>query len=432
VYITGSAVNGSEVTGILYGATPPANVNYPDRKTCDSSPNWANDPNIFLPRSIRTENNTFANNDTGVVAGTARWVGVRNNMFTNNYINPPVDGDQTGGNIFMDQCADTVQIFSNQMYGPTYLHTLGPELWGRNIDVENNNPISGYAGEGIMLNSTYMATVKDNYTVNNGRASTTGGILAWSPGPGGACNQIPRDLQTATISGNISTGQAYGLRFGDRDSDNRNVMNNVTVTSDNTFVPNSVAALALDSLFVTLPGYLGPSPTLTPGSPVSPRALAIDAVSPVSSKCSTPGRDRETFTFPAADVSGANNVASIEVIFRIQGNDDTGSGGPTNYGEVCHLLYIPSANVVYLDDTSAGYTWSGGSSVVGAGGSYLGTNNPVPYCTIHAGSGSSNVQTEPYNVDLTLDIEFGPSSWTSSKKHMYVVTTYPANLCPFL
>src|SRR5205085_6993172 len=97
------------------------------------------------------------------------------------------------------------------MTGPsTYPQISGLELWGRNIDVQGNY-ITGYPAEGIGTNSIFNATIRNNLIMNNDQLLTnqnlnhgfpvsTGGIVAWTSGPGGVCDPIPRDTQTLTIS----------------------------------------------------------------------------------------------------------------------------------------------------------------------------------------------------------------------------------------
>ncbi len=178
--------------------------------------------------------------------------------------------------------------------------------------------------------------------------------------------------------------------------------------------------------FVTLIGsYIAPA-TAT-GSPqyeqTFPRALPVQTISPVPSRCSLPGSDRETFTFSASDVYGSGNIFWLQGMFSISGNDATGSGGPDNGAQGCHFIYYASPyNVLYLDGPNGGNNWVG-SSVVGPGGS----DPSNDYCTIHAGSPASHVQIGPKILELTLDIEFPSSSSTSSHKHMYVIAADSSN-----
>jgi len=200
-----------------------------DRKACDNNPNFRNDTAVSLPRNIRIEGNTFNNNNTGTVAGIARWLGLRDNTFTNNYLNWQVLGNDTGGTVFIDQCMDTVQVHNNYLTGPSpsalTKGASGLELWGRNIDAAGNTILS-YPGDGIDANSAFNTTIRNNTTQNNGTWSATGGILVWTSGPGGPCDPIPRDTQSVTISANTSTGQAYGILLGDRGL-SRNTINNL-------------------------------------------------------------------------------------------------------------------------------------------------------------------------------------------------------------
>jgi hypothetical protein len=416
VYMHDSAVNSSAITGILAGAN---GGDYRAGRVCDANPNFNNDLSVFLPRNIRIENTAFQNNNTGSVAMIARWVGLRNNTFNNNYIRPQVVGNEAGGNVFIDQCTDTVQIYNNVMTGPsTYPLTSGLELWGRNLDIQGNT-ITGFPNEGIGGNSVYNANIAANHAQNNGWHTAIGGILAWTSGPGGPCDAVPRDTQTVTISGNTSTGQAYGVFLGDRDSASRDTINNLVITGDNTLQPG--AEVFMDP-FVTLNGasIAFPITSRAPqGDQTLPRALPVQAISPAAAKCSTPGSDRETFTFSASDVFGAGNIFWLQGTFSIAGNDADGGGGPDGGAQGCHFIYYAAPyNTLYLDGPNGGSNWSG-SSPVGPGGSDLSNG----YCTIHAGSPASQVQTEPKILNLTLDVEFPFSSSTSSRKHMFVITS---------
>jgi hypothetical protein len=422
VYIHDSAINNSAVTGILLGSNTP--TNYGDRKVCDNNPNFSNDTSVSLPRNIRIESNSFGNNNTGTIAGGMRWLALRNNSFTNNFKNWQVEGNATGGTIFIDQCGDTVEISGNTTFtGPAPSDRTngasGLELWGRNITVQGNT-ISGYPSEGIGVNSAYNVTITSNWIQNNSRrtdAALLGGIQIQARSLG-ACSPIPRDVDTITISANHSNYQPYGVLLGEDAGDSRNTINSATIATDNDLTSNTSAAIWLRPM-VTLNAYSGLAPTPDPGSTRTPRALAIDTVSPITSRCSTPGSDRETFKFAAGEVTGAGNVSSLEGVFSIPGNDADGTGGPgpSTGAPYCHFFYDRGTNVVYLDDQNASYTWSGGSSVVGPGGSPLSNG----YCRIYAGSASSAVQVEAKVLSLILDVEFLSSTYLSSRKHMYVV-----------
>ena len=425
IYISGSAINSSEVTGILSGV----NGAWYGHRWCDLpglQPAFKDNPYEPSPRNIRIEDNTFANNNTGAIGlNNARWVGLRNNTFTNNYINPQA-GNEAGGSVFFDQCTDTVQIYRNTLTGPsTWDRTDGLELWGRNIDVGADDPnqrntISGYRSEGISINSVFNTAIKNNTTLNNGAWNSTGGILVTTSGPGGSCDPVPRDTETVTISGNTSAGQLYGVYLGDRVRSTNTVKDTITV--DNS------GPVGLDA-YVTLNGW-SPGTAPTPEAPraeqVLPRALAVDPISPVWRKCSIVGSPREVFTFPASDVKGSSNIAWLQGIFSVSGNDDTGEGGPDNGAQGCHFIYLPPANpasctpssgcgALYLDGDSGGFNWVPASpSVVGPGGIDLANS----YCRIRAGSPDSRVVFEPKVLKLTLDIEF----LSSSRKHMYTIT----------
>lgn len=120
VYIHHSAINFSEITGILYNG----NTEY-DARHCDTNPNvpndttFANNQAVSLPRNIRIENNTFYGNRTGAMGGGARWVGLRDNYFANNYTYPQA-GNEQGGTVEFDECSDKVEIMRNTLTAPAY------------------------------------------------------------------------------------------------------------------------------------------------------------------------------------------------------------------------------------------------------------------------------------------------------------------------
>jgi hypothetical protein len=414
VYIHDTDASGSATTGILVLG----GQDY-DRKQCDSIANFSNDSNVLVPRNIRIEANTFYNNNGGTVALLqGRWVGLRNNTFVNNFVNPP-PGDDVGGNVFFNQCTDTAQISWNTMTGPNSLtSTQGLELWGRNITAASNN-ISNYPFEAIQANSTLNATIQNNSATNNGRhPQGAAGILVWGREPGAPCNQIPRDTQTVTISGNTSTGQAYGIFLGERNF-SRNTISNITLTG-NTLGPPGFE-IVRDEI-VTLNAFSGPEPTLRPATDTLPRALPIDAVAPFSSRCPSPGLGSrsETFTFGGGQVTGAEHLASIEVAFSVPANpDDDGTNGPVAVAghPFCHFFYDKLTNTVLLDDPYTLFTWPY-ASVLGPGGTDISNG----YCTVRAASSGPQPAPEPKVLTLKLTVDFLPSDWLSSKKYMYVIT----------
>jgi hypothetical protein len=313
------------------------------------------------------------------------------------------------------------------MTGPTnppYQKTSGLELWGRNIDAEDNN-ISGYPNEGIAANSTLNATIKNNQLLNNDTNRGTlnysiGGIVVTTAGYG-PCDGVPRDNQNTTISDNTSTGQAYGMDLFDRGI-SRNVIDNLRITGDNTLEPNITAAI-FQRWMVTPNGFLnqsGYSPVLSqmpndpPGVPNIGRVRALPILnSPQYPLCPASGAtdaDRDTFTFSAADAYGPSSLSDLEVVFSVGGNDADGSGGPDGGARGCHFIFFPSSSTLYLDGPNGGYNWIG-SSVVGSGGTDLSNG----YCTVHAGSSASQVQMGTRNLDLTLDMSF-----TSSSSHLHI------------
>src|SRR5258708_7412436 len=232
VYIHNSAVNFSGVTGILASEGGPLYT----YKFCDGyrvnatndTVDFANAHELFGPRNIRIEGNEFDNNNTGAFGFfTVRWLGMRNNTFRNNYIDPQV-GNNAGGETGLGECADQAEITGNHFFGQnTSAATAAMELYGRNINVHDNADIASHGWEGMSLHSALNATVKNNTIYNNDWSSglpngiTTGGIQL-TTSFGGGCDGTPRDTQTVTITGNNISGQPYGIHFSDHGYLSRN------------------------------------------------------------------------------------------------------------------------------------------------------------------------------------------------------------------
>ena len=442
VYIHETAINSSAVTGIIYGANPatPA-INYADHNFCDHFTGSFRDDvsSVFLPRNIRIEWNTFQGNNTGAMGGGARWVGLRNNTFTNNYINPQV-GNTAGGTVEFDPCSDTIQIYKNQMTGPSYANTSGLELWGRNLNIQTNT-ISGYANEGIGLNSVYNASIlgfpaeipiNRNLLQNNDTNAVrsqpfyTGGILVQDRG-GPGCDPDPRDTQTVTISGNTSTGQAFGIDLGYA-GDGTGILNGLTLSqnnlSSNSQYPvwqNPMVWLNQASFDTSDQPFLGDTaPHPGYGTDPIPSAVSINPKCPSS----PPSSNRQTFTFQAVDNLGWQHVQSIEVQFG------GSASGPDSGANGCRFFFangapangVPSGTI-YLDSLSGGYTYNS-SSAVGAGND-LQNDSASPTCLIHAGT--SQVTSIGTNLlKLSLDLEFR-GALRGTTRYMYMIVENDRN-----
>ena len=412
VYIHDNAFNNSAVTGIVYGTNGAGAAH--TSPVCDSNPIFKNDPNVFAPRNIRIENNTFLDNNTGAMGGGAmRWVLLQNNQFRINYRNPQA-GDAIGGTIEFDPCADKLNILGNTLIGPSYLHTDGMELYSRSMTIQGNT-VSGYAREGIGLHSAIDAIVTGNTLTGNGGFISTGGIMVASvESIQGPCVDA-RDTRLLSLSGNNSTGQIYGIHLLDHDDFNSNRVYDITVGS-------TQGGVGVDSLIKILGnsavGQFSPLPSLG-----GPRTLPMLPVNPAKPRCSTqPLGTRQVFSFPVANASGKANITSVEVVFSVTGADDSGAGGPDNGALGCHFFYQNSGARVWLDGPGGGFNWIG-SSQLGLG---IGTDISNGYCTIHAGSASSGYTTDPndlYNSQLNLDIEFPSSNSSGARKHIYSVVT---------
>ena len=437
VYIHDNLINASSLTGIQYGDD---NEN-DDRKTCDAAPTcaisstqcWANLASLSEPRNIRIENNTFVGNNTGAMGGAARWLALRKNTFTNNYIQPQA-GNFAGGTVEFDACSDTIQIYDNQMTGPSPVEPNvlgGLELRGRNIYVETND-ISLYPWVGVGASSAINVTIDhSNYVHDNAKQYVTGGIQIETSFPGSACDETPRDSQNITVGDtggyNTVTNQSYGVVLDDAGVSSRNTIDGATITTDNVLGSVAVGIAPI----VVLNGYSVPPNAATtpiPGSPATPRALPIDVGATVEEKCSSPGASEGVFDFEGSELTGTKNVSLLHVIFTVDGDDQTGVGGPNSPAgtPVCHFEYFPGTKTLYLDGADGNYDWAGGHSLVGAGGINLTNNEPnSPYhtpasCTIHAGPTSSVDTTQPYILDMKLDIQFLAGA-SKSDQHMYLV-----------
>ncbi len=417
IYIHNSYVNSSAVTGIAIGAN---GGNYFDRKVCDGDANWPNDTTVFLPRNIRIENTSFANNNTGAIGAIARWVGLRNSSFSNNYINPQ-GGNVAGGSVFFDQCADTVNIAGNQFSAPSVTaDTQGLELWGRNITVQGGNTISEYPDAGIQLNSVYNAQILGPNTINNVATGPYygGAVLVWTAGFPGECDQVPRNTDMVTIDNNSISGP-YAVLLGEYPN-----LFRTSTLGGLTIAGNTLSAPAVSiGPFVVESGYTGALNDAAGELTTTPRDFPVDAVSPATSRCgcgapppaapptcyATP-TDTEVFTFSGAEKTGGTHITAIEGLFSPAGGADAdynGAGGVV--APVCHVLYVPSANTIYLDSTNGNGAWVG-SSVLGANGSNLANAS----CTVLAKTSQGSVQ--PFNASLTLDIQFPGGS----NQHMHI------------
>jgi hypothetical protein len=421
VWIHDTHVNYSAVTGIVIDTSlvdvNKVPVREDDRKVCDAWAGlhgiaWADDPSLFRPRNIRIgDNNIFNGNFQGSIAEGGRWVAVRNNTFTNNYIT--YNTKSSGGTITFDECADTIQIYGNMMTGPNTTTSQvdgGLELYGRNIYVQDNT-ITNYPWAGAAVASPYNLFIENNPSItNNSRnGNVTGGILIEDLNAPG-CNQRPRDTQGVTISGNTNiSGQPDGVKFGDRA---RNTIDGVSISGNS--ITSSQYPIFINDPIVVVSGTINGNPC--PGTscaqtgtlpPDPPRALTPDAVGPVTTfRCptGTDGKMHEKFNFEGADVLGASNVQDLEVDLSTLGPPT----GPNAGAAGCHFVYTPYrypdgafVNLVYLADGSGGM-WKAGNTVVGTGGSDLANG----YCTIHAATSSWSLTQDPYILNLTLDIEF--------------------------
>ncbi|MBL8239297.1 MAG: hypothetical protein JNM66_17865 [Bryobacterales bacterium] len=470
VYVHDSAFNYSELTGILYG-TNGIIYEYP---YCDgymdaTGIEFRNDPNLFAPRNIRIERNTFKNNNTGAMGGGAmRWVGLRNNDFIENYIYPQ-DGNNGGGTVQFEQCADKIQISNNTFKGPlTFLETEALELYSRNTEIVGNT-IYDFANHGIVAASMVETNILSNDIKGNGWGVETGGITVANSFGFRACDAIPRETLNVTVSGNFSdaspaptypSSQSHGVFVQSYNYASPGRIKNLMVLSNNSMQHN-IDNVRLE-WFVELSGYnLGggwPFSTSVASPAISnPKTLPVNVIPepftwPPVPRCrciggptecpeypplTKYGSQRAKFRFAASDHVGAlGTTANGEVYHRlyqirgalsIAGDDTNGSGGPANPG-ICHFIYDVANKVIYLDDANAGLTFPTSlASPVGPGGFDIGGPGTLnPNCKIRAGQSSSWVPIAPASqlpfsrqtvADVNLDIEL-PSS-PAAKYHIY-------------
>lgn len=197
---------------------------------CDSTDllgrTFLNTTDSIASRNIFIMNNAFKNAGQGfLVFSPARQIHLLNNTFINDS-GVHLSYTHEGGQIFIDQCVDTMMIENNTFTGAGAVadtRISGIEMYGRNITVRNNS-ISRMWLEGIGAGNTYNAKILNNFIYDNNygayvTGATLGGIQIW--------NLLPSvDMWKAragsgmVISGNYfgnsSTGQnqVYGIRLG--------------------------------------------------------------------------------------------------------------------------------------------------------------------------------------------------------------------------
>ena len=433
IYIHDNDISTAATTGILGGVNDV--LNYEDKANCDDpdsqhprNPAFMDDPGVSVPRNVRIEHNTFYNNNGAAVAGLARWVGIRNNTFRQNYLilqNDITPGgvDLAGGSIYMGQCADKAQIYHNTLQGPaTWPKTGGLELWGRNLDVGSSldvtqsNEITGYPNEGIAANSLLNGTIANNYIHDNNTSFVagnptlhTGGIAVWTQGTDAACAPVRRDTTNLTVTGDISTGasQAYGIHLGHVNHSTNTV--NINTVGGNVLSPIAISGFCFDPNVTYTSLSLDPVPIKCPDQPLPapPDAVSISPVCPTG-----PTVPSQTFTFIVNEDTGASNVWVVQPFFSIVPYTADPSVKPGNGSGGCKILFYASngdstnpqaANALYLDGPDSwvaplavpvGYDPNGGGDV----------SNST--CIVHAGSPNSKVERSGDKLTLTLEIQF--------------------------
>ncbi|WP_321472886.1 right-handed parallel beta-helix repeat-containing protein [uncultured Paludibaculum sp.] len=179
----------------------------------------------YQPRNIRIEHNIFHNAGQGALTvNAARWIAVRWNEFSNDYL-VHNSGLDEGGAVFADQCADKLEFSNNNLYGPgagydQNARMTGLELYGKNILVSNNTIRSFYL-EGIGAQNVKNVTIENNHIYgNNTSGYPAGGIkikhaMAEPSSPSDTVNRSRLTSNIALIGndvGNESTQyQKYSL-----------------------------------------------------------------------------------------------------------------------------------------------------------------------------------------------------------------------------
>jgi hypothetical protein len=442
VYIHNSRISNSAVTGLLYGTNLAPVYHAP---VCDGNEKWRDDPLVYAPRNLRIEHNYFAGNNTGAMGGGAvRWVGLRDNTFTNNYIHPQA-GNAEGGTVEFDPCADTLDIVRNTFAAPnTYggYPSQALEVYSRNVNISDNSGkdtggdtrmISGYSKEGITLSGVSGATVANNTIVNNatqkkGADNLGAGISVssaqWILGPCGD----GRDSRDITIGANNSSGQPFDVLLDDLFSSSTYTLRHSGLPYAVSVSPVNLAGgqtLVGQKNLSWVDGYSGPA-TVAATSAAGPRAVTPKAVWPSATRCAGPATVVQTFSFPAAHPLGKQHISWIQVMFSLTGPDAIPDPGPDNGQGGCHFIYYPGSNTVYLDGDSGGDLWTA-SSVVGNGGTDLSNST----CIIHAGS-PPYPMAEPYispNIEnLLISVQFLPSAASSTTWYMYTIAGDDAGL----
>ncbi|MBX9601682.1 MAG: hypothetical protein K2X35_11775 [Bryobacteraceae bacterium] len=465
IYFHHGSVRHSGVTGILYGVDPVSYLQKDCDKYLDQQYGFANDPTVYLPRNLRIEHNELNFNNTGAMGGAARWVGLRSNTFLRNYLWPQAQGpmDPTmafGGTVEFDACSDQVEIIGNEFTGPgdDHVRTSGLELYARNLLVRQNS-MASYRIEGIAATGVAYGKIAENPIHYTSVWHNDGAIRVGAYGPGRWCSDqpldIPRDTFNVTLTGNVTSGQAFGVLLQDHPWRGTGVLRNVTICQDWSIQcssgTNSLGAtehsVHMDP-FVwanATNGYAGPQPFRAAALLETPRSLAVDVGS--SSLCAPSGANRGLFTITGSDNSsgssnvhpnlndgsiggpnygeinytGAKQIYTLEATFSVLPPE---SNGPSNTSQDCHLVYFPDLKTVYLDipGPSGEITWGAGSSIVGPGGRDLAS----PGCIVHAGASPSppDPLIGEYAASVKLDIEF---IGATGKRHVYAYTLNKVN-----
>ncbi|MBL8233138.1 MAG: right-handed parallel beta-helix repeat-containing protein [Bryobacterales bacterium] len=204
---------------------------YSSYPACDTA-GYPDSQASYQVRNARIEGNHFYNTGQGaLVVGMARWIGIRDNTI-NNDSGVHNSGTDFGGAMFIDSCANRIDIARNIMTGaPSNSLTDGLEIYGRNITITGNT-ISGFALDGIALHNAADVQIHDNTIRDNNWHLQAGGLHI--------DNNIPGGRQGGNISltlnrfgNNSGYSQKYGLRL--TDTAGVPIATNISIAADNNF-----------------------------------------------------------------------------------------------------------------------------------------------------------------------------------------------------
>ena len=443
VHITNSVFSGGNVQHGSYA--------FPfwlgDHTQCD---NWS--PGAFSdaagpglpPFNIVFDENTWYSGRGGI-SGIARYLTINHNTFTGYYW----PGDDVGGTIEQEGCADKVNITNNTIDGNWTAGSVpqgGMELYGRNIYIDNN-VVKNEAWGGISILSTYRATVTRNHLWNNGQAGDQFphiGVATSFPGDGtcspgvSSCDAV-RDTDGPIVQNNDSKDPASGIVQASPttakgvwlDGGNEGSTSNMVNLVANAIQGNSMSLatngsqvvasqrLAINSVPVSLGGVANSALAPVIGSvaldvtDIGVHTIAVfpEGQAPLGPKlCRNDAVARRCFQFGANDPVGAANLmspsSSLEGFLEALPSASQAVGGPAfPTSNSCHFIYFPYTSSIYLD-SPAGMSNFVDSAPLDGGSTKVLTNG---VCSIYAFD--SRQSSGPNNVTLVVDMNLSSGTW---------------------